>query len=190
MSSSLASNRWLCFLHADLIYYFGSDEHCGNSTSLREPDTQWAFSRYLLNETMIHEQKIEKYWLSYGKPRVNIELWPFSSLQIHLFYHWFRFTHCRNIAYYFLNESEIFLFQNLPYTCWSLPTNQPSLLLPTFWALYCSWGLKPLVALLLCRNIHRSSLASLLGPAVNSKNLLLHLSDFSLHSTLLFLWVI
>lgn len=138
MSSSLESKRWLCFLHADLIYYFGSDEHCGNSTSLREPDTQWAFSRYLLNETMIHEQKIEKYWLSYGKPRVNIELWPFSSLQIHLFYHWFRFTHCRNIAYYFLNESEIFLFQNLPYTCWSIHLYPPT------------WHSSPSYFILLC----------------------------------------
>lgn len=32
---------------------------------LSEPETQWA---YLLNERLMHEQKIEKYWLNYDEP--------------------------------------------------------------------------------------------------------------------------
>lgn len=75
-----------------LVCYFGPDEHCGHSASLSEPETQWA---YLLNERLMHEQKIEKYWLNYDEPiKGTLNYGP--SLQIHLFYHGFHFSYCTN----------------------------------------------------------------------------------------------
>ena len=56
---------------------------------------------------MMHEWKIDKYTLSYGKS----VLWTVncsSSLQTHLFCHGFHFTYCRNIAYYLSGIKQVY----------------------------------------------------------------------------------
>lgn len=93
MSSSLESKGWFCFFHADLVCYFGPDEHwtlyflqwAWNTVGLlvKQKNDAWTKNRKML---------VELWWTN----RVNIELWPFSFLQIHLFYHGFHFTYCTN----------------------------------------------------------------------------------------------